>query len=169
VIPNMTWTVAGTVAHIARTALGYAVDAVAGPRELAGVDLEVGTGTAADLIAAVRAGATLLAAAVDAMPPGARGWHPLGLADAGGFAAMGCDEILVHTGDAARGLGVPFDPPPALAERTLRRLFPWAPGSHDPWAALLWANGRGDLPGEQRLDRWRWHCAPLEEWDGLRP
>ena len=47
--------------------------------------------------------------------------------------------------------------------------FPWAPADADPWAALLWANGRIDLPGQQRQVDWRWHCAPLEEWDGLNP
>jgi hypothetical protein len=31
----------------------------------------------------------------------------------------------------------------------------------DPWATLLWANGRMDLPGGPRQASWRWHCAPL--------
>jgi hypothetical protein len=35
--------------------------------------------------------------------------------------------------------------------------------------ALLWANGRVALPGHPRQARWRWHCAPLEEWDGVNP
>ena len=39
----------------------------------------------------------------------------------------------------------------------------------DPWPALLWANGRIDLPGQERQVDWRWQCAPLEEWDGLNP
>jgi hypothetical protein len=106
---------------------------------------------------------------VDATPPGTRGWHPFGLADASGFAAMACDELLVHSDDAARGLGVPFAPPDELAEATLRRLFPWAPDGVEPWPGLRWANGRADLPGQPRQVDWRWHCAPLEEWDGLNP
>jgi hypothetical protein len=85
-----------------------------------------------------------------------------------GFAAMACDELLVHTDDAARGLGVPFTPPDGLVLATLTRLFPWAPGT-DPWPALLWCNGRVALPGLPRQSRWAWHCAPLEEWDGLNP
>jgi hypothetical protein len=56
-----------------------------------------------------------------------------------------------------------------LAKATLERLFPWAPPDADPWPALLWANGRIDLPGQQRQVDRRWHCAPLEEWDGLNP
>jgi hypothetical protein len=38
-----------------------------------------------------------------------------------------------------------------------------------PWSALLWANGRTDLPGQRRQVPWRWHCAPLDEWDGRNP
>jgi hypothetical protein len=52
---------------------------------------------------------------------------------------------------------------------TLERLFPWAAAGVDPWPALLWANGRIDLPGQERQVDWRWQCAPLEEWDGLNP
>jgi hypothetical protein len=73
---------------------------------------------------------------------------------------MACDELLVHTHDAARGLELPFAPPPALARATLERLFPWAPPDTDPRLALLWANGRIDLPGQPRQVDWRWHCAP---------
>jgi hypothetical protein len=39
----------------------------------------------------------------------------------------------------------------------------------DPWATLLWANGRVDLPGRPRQMSWRWHCAPLAEWNGQPP
>ena len=76
---------------------------------------------------------------------------------------------LVHTDDAARGLGVPFVPPQEQVEATLERLFPWAPAGVEPWPALLWCNGRVALPGHPRQHRWRWHSAPLEEWDGLNP
>ena len=103
--------------------------------------------------------ATVLARVVDAAAD-ARGWHPFGLADPAGFAAMACDELLVHTSDAARGLEPPFTPAAELSAATLRRLFPWAPADADPWPAPLWANGRIDLPGLERQTPWRWHCAP---------
>jgi hypothetical protein len=142
----------------------------AGPQRLDTMELRVPTSTAqAELVRTIGAFATVLAGVVDASPPEARGWHPFGLADASGFAAMACDELLVHTDDAARGLEVPFTAPPELARVTLERLFPWAPTDADPWAALLWANGRTDLPGQPRQVDWRWHCAPLEEWDGRNP
>lgn len=55
----------------------------------------------------------------------------------------------------------------------LRRLFPWveleADPADDPWSLLRWANGRLALDGRPQLTRWRWHCAPLADWDGRRP
>jgi hypothetical protein len=169
-VPDMEWTIAQTVAHIAEGLLWYATDLAAGPRELSTMDLRVRPETpAADLVAALGSFATVLARVVDGAAPGVRGWHPFGLADAPGFAAMACDELLVHTGDAARGLELSFAPSPELSHATLGRLFPWAPTDADPWQALLWANGRVDLPGQQRQTGWRWHCAPLVEWDGTNP
>lgn len=93
----------------------------------------------------------------------------MGAADPSGFAAMACDEILIHTDDAARGLGLVFRPPTDLAERVLHRLFPWVTDVDDPWEGLRWANGRIALGGRERLSGWTWHCAPLDEWDGTSP
>jgi uncharacterized protein (TIGR03083 family) len=169
-IPGLEWTVVDAVTHLAEGTLWYATDLAAGPRELSTMDLRVRPTTPPpDLVATIGAFATVLARVIDATPPDTRGWHPFGLADASGFAAMGCDELLVHTDDAARGLDLPFTPPVGLVEATLRRLFPWAPADTEPWPTLLWANGRIDLPGQERQVDWRWHCAPLEEWDGLNP
>jgi hypothetical protein len=116
------------------------------------------------------AAAATLAAVARAAPPGARAYHNHSMADTTGFIAMGCDEILVHGWDAVRGFGADFAPPAELAERVLRRLFPWAPTNESPWLALLWANGRADLPSRVRTGPdWSWHCAPLDEWDGTVP
>lgn len=101
-----------------------------------------------------------------------RAYHPAGMADPGGFVAMGCDEVLVHTYDIATGLELPFVPPAELCRRVVARLFPWAPlevpdESVEPWSVLLWANGRGALPQHPMLaPDWYWHSAPLDEWDG---
>ena len=92
--------------------------------------------------------------------PGTRAWHPHGTSDPEGFAAMGVTEILVHGHDAAQGLGVPWEPPADLCARVLSRLFPGAPADAPAWAALLWATGRGDLPGRPRLGDWRWYSEP---------
>lgn len=157
-------------AHMIRTSFWYAFDLCATETDLAAVVPEVdATKPPPELVRALHVGAELLATVVAAAPAGARGFHPFGQADASGFAAMGCDEIIVHTHDIATGLGLDFEPPHDLAGRVLARLFPWAEGPEDPWTLLQWANGRIALPGRPQLAKWKWHCAPLAEWDGTAP
>ena len=62
-----------------------------------------------ELLDALEGRASLLAVVCATAPPGARGTHDWGMPDAKGFAALACDEMLVHTSDIAGGLGVPFD------------------------------------------------------------
>jgi uncharacterized protein (TIGR03083 family) len=170
-VPGLEFTVAGVVAHVAGAALWYSVDMWSG-RKNAAFEVRVDTGAPNEnLLASLLAAARALASGVDAAPPGTRGFHPFGSPDPAGFAAMACDELLVHGDDAARGLGVEFDHDAPLAAQVLARLFPWhtvGPGD-DPWQILLWANGRIDLEGRPHQGRWRWHSAPLAEWDGTGP
>jgi uncharacterized protein (TIGR03083 family) len=165
-IPDMTWSVRKVVAHISEVLLWYATDLAAGNTELSTMDLTVRpTDKPDELIRTITAFSTTLALVVDGVAPGQRGWHPDGLADSTGFAAMGCDEILVHTYDAARGLGLEFEPSEVLSNGILRRLFPWAPQDADTWQALLWANGRVELSDRPRQLQWHRHPAPLDEWN----
>ena len=169
-VPDLDFTVASVVAHAAAGPLWYAADLVNGPADDAAFDLRVMPGAEpAALLASLRTAAGLCALAVDQLPGTARGYHPAGSADPSGFAAMACDEILVHSYDAGTGLGEEFLPDPGLASRVLARLFPWRQPGPGPWQALLSANGRIDLPGLPRTPNWQWHCAPLAEWDGEIP
>jgi uncharacterized protein (TIGR03083 family) len=162
--------VAAVVAHTGQNLLRYATDLVGGPADLGTVEVRITPDASpAALVATVRAAAEVLAAVLEATPEDTRGFHPDGSPDPSGFAAMACDELLVHTDDAARGLGVAFVPDPHLAARVLRRLFPWAPRRELAWPALRWANGRTALGDRPFLESWRWHCAPLVEWDGTGP
>ncbi|MER6815109.1 hypothetical protein ABT299_38065 [Spirillospora sp. NPDC000708] len=102
----------------------------------------------------------MLAALVRTTPSDVRAHHVFGASDPEGFAAMGIVETLVHTHDLAQGLGLAWDPPADLCARVLARLFPDAPRDTDPWPTLLWATGRGDLPGRPRVTTWRWNGAP---------
>jgi hypothetical protein len=162
--------VAGVVWHLVTTLVWYAQDFVAGPERTDTFELvpraEAGL---PERLRQLSAGAEVLARTLDAARPQDRGWHEWGIADAAGFAAMGCAELLVHTGDVAEALALPWMPPADLADAVLVRLFPWAEAGDDPAAALRWATGRAALPACERLGSWRWHCAPLDEWDGLRP
>jgi hypothetical protein len=166
-VPGLDFTVASVVAHAANGPLWYALDLWGGPGDDAAFDLRVRTDAAnAALLVSLRSAAQACAASVDAAPAGIRGFHPAGAADPSGFAAMACDELLVHTDDAARGLGLRFTPDPGLAGRVLARLFPWHDPGDDAWQTLLWANGRIDLPGRANQADWTWHCAPLADWNG---
>ncbi|MGS0687876.1 maleylpyruvate isomerase N-terminal domain-containing protein [Nakamurella sp. GG22] len=166
-IPDMTWSVREVVAHISEVLLWYSTDLSAEKTELSTMVLKVRpTDNPADLLRTITAFSAMLGYVADGVPPGHRGWHPDGLADSTGFAAMGCDEILIHTYDAALGLGLEFEPSEVLSQAVLRRLFPWAPKDTDTWQTLLWANGRRELNDRPRQVHWHRHPAPLSEWDG---
>ncbi|MFD7656551.1 maleylpyruvate isomerase N-terminal domain-containing protein [Actinosynnema sp. NPDC059797] len=161
VVPDLDRTVAQVVAHTCDSVLWYATDLAAGPVELSTAEVRVRPDSAPrDLVRTLETSASVLASVLAAVPEGARGWHAWGVSDAAGFAAMACDEMLVHTHDAGRGLAVAFEPPPRYAEEVVARLFPDAPTGHDPVDTLLWANGRAPLGELPRREGWRWHSAP---------
>jgi len=169
---QLTWSCRDTIAHVVSCCTWYG--ALLARRASGEVEVAEMSSAAAPtvLLDAVMSGAALLAAAVTAAAPEDRAWHSYGIADRSGFAAMGADEILVHGGDVAAGLDLVYSPPPELCLTVLRRLFPWAPDAEseaNPWTALLWANGRASLGPRPPQQNWKWHCAPLEEWDGAIP
>jgi RimJ/RimL family protein N-acetyltransferase len=146
--------------HVGEALLGYASN-LAGrvpesylPFE---ITLDEGTGNAAVLDIMEAMGA-LLAAAVRTAPRSARAYHPYPFRSANreGFAAMGVAEILLHTHDVARGLGLTYEPPAGPSRFTLERIFPHVRPDADPWQTLLWATGRTDLPGREPVTEWRW-------------
>ncbi len=169
---DLTWSVRTTMAHASDAVGWYAAHlALQSTRRLRFDFRAHEDASNIEVLDVLEAAAATLAQVARAASIGARGYHVTGMADVCGFLAMGCDEILVHSWDAVRGLGVDLAAPSDLSERVLRRLFPWAPHDADPWQALLWANGRTDLPGESQRPGadWVWHCTPLDEWDGTVP
>jgi hypothetical protein len=168
---DLSWDVRKTVIHVIDAVGWYAAHlAMQSPRRLRFDFRAHDDASNTELLDVLEAAAATLAQVVTAAPPGARAFHTAGMADRSGFLAMGCDEILVHGWDVVRGLGGEFVPSADIAERVLRRLFPWVRVDASPWQALLWANGRVDLPGRPHTGPdWVWHCAPLDEWDGTVP
>lgn len=104
----------------------------------------------------------MLCTAVRSSSPDRRGWHPYGVSDPDGFAAMGTVETAVHLHDVSKALAFAWSPTPDLLRRALDRLFPRAPKDQDPWQTLLWATGRGELPGREALETWRWDSSVPE-------
>jgi hypothetical protein len=161
-VPLMGGDVRSVVLHIASCLSWYAHDLAAGPVESAGPAPRWPEGAApADVVRELGIAAGVLSRVVATAAPGDRGWHPWGVADAAGFAGMGIVELLVHTDDVATALGLGWSPPAGPVLAAVRRLFPGAPADADPWPALLWATGRGELPGRPPVRDWRWHAAPL--------
>ncbi|MFF2326149.1 MULTISPECIES: VOC family protein [unclassified Streptomyces] len=137
----------------------WSADRKGGPVNAVFADRAAGT---AGLLQTLEASGALLAAMVRTAPPETRSYHPFGVSDPEGFAAMGIVETLVHVHDLAAGLDIPWNPPAGLCDRVLARLFPDAPKDADRWTVLLWATGRAELPGHARVTSWKWHGAPLD-------
>lgn len=165
---DLEWSCRRTLDHIVDALIHYAGNLATRSTELrSNPDVDNSHRPIGVALTMMETAAAILAAVVRAAPPGARGCHQAGMADASGFVAMGCEEILVHCDDVALGLGITLSPPADLAARVRSRIFPWAPTDVDSWDALRWAAGRTALPAYPRLGSdWGWHCAPLAEWDG---
>jgi hypothetical protein len=102
----------------------------------------------------------LLSAVVRTAAPTVRAYHAYGISDPAGFAAMGIVETLVHLQDLAPVLEFDWVPAEDVCDRVRYRLFPAAPTDTEPWPTLLWATGRGELPGRPHLEKWRWSSEP---------
>ncbi|MGW1912792.1 GNAT family N-acetyltransferase [Streptomyces sp. NPDC002076] len=175
---RLEWDCHTTAVHVADDLIAYAAN-LAGraqdgylPFELT---LDEGTDNAG-LLHVIETTGALLTAAVRTAPPGVRAFHPYPFrsADAQGFAAMGIAEVLLHTHDMAEGLGIAYEPPAELVESLLACLFPHVQPGPAPWPTLLWATGRGELPGRAPVTEWRWNnnlVIPAERLTlvGVRP
>lgn len=95
----------------------------------------------------------LLVAVVATAPPERRGFHPRGVSDRTGFAAMGIVEAMAHGYDILSAHGVDYSPDDEVCRAVLARLFRTAARSEDPWHDLLAATGRTP---ETRGERWTW-------------
>ncbi|MCX5246905.1 GNAT family N-acetyltransferase [Streptomyces sp. NBC_00201] len=158
---GLEWNCHETAVHIADDLIAYAAN-LAGRAQDAYVpfELKLDEGTDnAGLLHVIETTGALLAAAVRTAPREARAFHPYPFRSANreGFAAMGIAEVVLHTRDLAGGLGLAYEPPSALAEFVLTRLFPHVQPGPDHWRTLLWATGRGELPGRTPLTEWRWN------------
>lgn len=157
---RLEWSCRETAVHIAEDLITYAWR-LAGratrsyvPFELA---LEEGTDNAG-VLQVIETTSALLAATIRTTPAHVRAYHgyPFRSADREGFAAMGVTEVVLHTHDIAEGFGVPYEPSAELCEDLLTRLFPHVQPGPAPWPTLLWATGRGDLPGRAPVTKWHW-------------
>jgi hypothetical protein len=151
---SLDWSCWTTAAHVAHDLLAYAGQVAAKPESAyLPFDLVIrADAPPRDVLQVVVASGRLLSSALAAAGPDARAWH-WGATDPSGFAALGVNEIVVHTYDITQGLGVSWLPPESLCAAVLARLFPDAPDD-DPVQVLLWCTGRVELEGRPRVTSW---------------
>lgn len=155
------WSCRETAEHIALDLITYA-GRLAGRVQDAYRPFDVRVEEDADnerLLQLIEAGGALLTATVRTTPPRVRAYHPRPFFSANpeGFAALAVGEVLLHTHDIAEGLAVAYEPSAELAEFVLTRMFPHIQPGPDHWRTLLWATGRGELPGRAPVTEWDWY------------
>ncbi|SBT92002.1 Protein N-acetyltransferase, RimJ/RimL family [Streptomyces sp. DI166] len=156
---GLEWSCRRTAEHIADDLIAYAGRLAARADSSVPFDLTVDDGAGNEgVLQVIETMGALLVAAVRTAPRAVRAYHPYPFRSANrdGFAAMGVAEVLLHTRDIAEGLGLAYEPPAASAEYVLTTIFPEVRPDPDPWRTLLWATGRGELPGRAPVTEWRW-------------
>ncbi len=165
---DLDWSVpAGTLEWSCLQTADHAVDCVYAPafflasRKLdaypdAGADLTLGThATPTALVESLHLATRILAAVVNDTAPDVRaiifqGLEPV-TAPPYDFVPRGAMELILHAHDVGAGLGVPFEPPPALCARLREHTRPWLMWmlmgqglgrTDDAWGDLLSASGR---------------------------
>jgi hypothetical protein len=116
-----------------------------------------------DLVTLFSGCGALLVSMVRQSSPDVRAYHPYGLSDPEGFAAMGIVETLVHLRDVMQALDQDWSPPEYVCRRVLFRLFPQLDVETAPWQTLLWATGRESADGRPRRKKWRWDARPAAD------
>ncbi|QWZ06603.1 maleylpyruvate isomerase N-terminal domain-containing protein [Nocardioides panacis] len=165
---GLTWTVRSTVEHVADDLFAYAGQIATATPELEEYvpfaysadrpgEAEVTTHARREagnegVVRVLDACGGMLVALARTRPADVRGYHPYGVSDPPGFAAMGTVETLLHLHDVADPLDLSWHPDPSVVRRVLDRLFPDAP-TDDPWPTLLRLTGRDPAVP---LDYWRW-------------
>ncbi|NKX55223.1 maleylpyruvate isomerase N-terminal domain-containing protein [Arthrobacter mobilis] len=169
---ELDWTCRETAGHLVDDFAGYALQLsgtcppqedyvellepppqrAGGPRIIFCPDPAAGT---PGLIRCLDAAAGLLCAVV-AAADGKRGYHPMGISDAEGFAAMGIVEAAVHAFDILAAQQVPYAADGEVCAKVLDRLFPQAGRTADAWQDLLRSCGRTP---DTRGAAWRWDSS----------
>ena len=112
------WSCWETAVHVAHDLLAYAGQVAGSPANgYLPFDLVVPAGTSpSDVLEVVAACGGILSSTIATAGSQVRGWH-WGPTDPGGFAALGVNEILVHSYDIAQGLSVDWLPSAAVSDR----------------------------------------------------
>ena len=154
---SLEWSCSTTLDHTVDCVFSYALFLASGRLDTyppLGELHALAEATPSDLVNALHAVNTMLAAVIRVADPNARAilfGRPLatpGTPD--DFAARGAHEEILHVHDICTGLGVPFDPPRDVSRELLEQTRPWPvfppyEPSGDAWTDLLRRSGRASL------------------------
>lgn len=165
-VPGLDWTARTTAEHLVDVLGFYTLHLASGTARRLRIDVRCHEGCPnTEVVETLDELSRGLAAVAAVTAPEVRAFHVHGPADVSGFLALACAELLVHTHDILRGLDATLPPEPTIAGRLRERLLPHAPDETPPWPTLLWATGRGSLPGYPDVgDDWVYHATPPEDW-----
>ncbi len=169
---GLEWDVRTTVGHMTGAVSKYTLSLAARATRFLSLRMHpMPDVTSRELASAVPIVSDALASVAASAPPGARGFHVTGMADAEGMLGMAAVELICHGADVVRTFGAQYQPPETFCRAVVDRMFPWSPHGFDGWATLEWATGRRELPGQRSFlnDEWPWLSTPFSEWNGVVP
>lgn len=140
---DLDWSVDGTIAHMTGAPAKYALYlASRSTRYIAVRAWPVEDATRQERLEAIEGCAAALAGVAATAPRDAFGYHVSGMQTAEQFLAMACEELIVHTYDVTRGLGLPYEPPEELCRLVIEHCYPGQGEQRPVWPFLVWLSGR---------------------------
>jgi hypothetical protein len=140
---DLEWSVDRTIAHMTGATGKYALYLSSrSTRYIAARVWPEADATRPERLEAIEGCAAALAGVAAAAPKDAFGYHVTGMRNAEQFLAMACWELLLHTYDVTRGLGLPYEPPEDLCRLVIEHYYPDRDEQRPWWPALVWLSGR---------------------------
>lgn len=140
---DLEWSVDRTIAHMTGAPAKYAFYLSSrSTRYVAVRVMPAEDATRPERLEAIEACAAALAGVATTAPKEAVGFHISGMRTTEQFLAMACEELIVHTYDATRGLGLPYEPPEELCRLVIEYMYPGRDVQRPMWPYLVWLSGR---------------------------
>jgi uncharacterized protein (TIGR03083 family) len=140
---DLEWTVDRTIAHMTGAPAKYAFYLSSrSTRYIAVRVMPADDATRQERLEAIEACAAALAGVAATAPRDAVGFHTSGMRNAAQFLGMACEELIVHTYDVTRGLGLPYEPPEELCRLVIEDTYPGREVRRPVWPYLVWLSGR---------------------------
>jgi uncharacterized protein (TIGR03083 family) len=140
---DLEWSVDRTISHMTGAPAKYALYLSSRSTRYVAVTVSPAEdATRRERLEAIEGCAAALAGVAATAPRDAFGYHVTGMQNAEQFLARACYELLVHTYDVTRGLGLPYEPPEELCQLVIEHFHPGQNEQRPVWPLLVWLSGR---------------------------